>query len=1342
MRNQTLKLWGKTVVALGLALLASNQAQALPTVTTLGGGQPSNYYGYRQGPTLTSALFHTPCGLAIDSSGTRLVVADRDNNAIRVLDLEGKQTGDLELFHTNLINKPVAVVVNKQAWVYVLNYGKGTNGSVYTFDCNGDSETYGDVFTNALSLTNAAGMAVDGAGNVYVTVRSNQVIRIDASTTTKTTIATITNAGTCLQGLIVKHNGMLAVCDSGRNGIYLIDPTTGVVSTNAGFHGVGDFTTIDNTAARVKAAFNQPMSLAEAGDGSLIVTDYGNNRVKVVSPSGLVSNLYGVGSTYWGGSYPGWYDGLVQLPDYIAPNVQCRQPFGVVMSPTDGTIYTSEDYYHIIREVTGSGLALPQPDAPSAPGALVATPSYGQVSLTWSAVSGATNYYVKRSQTSGGPYTKLAGTTVTTYIDTNVLNGSTYFYVVSASNGGGEGPDSVEASAKVPIPPPAAPRIGWFDYEGNAQFGFYTVLHPVGVLTDTFHNDKNLVIDPVQTGVSTYYIAGPAPLAGIPSQTNGSTPPFYQENYASYITPLSLTVTPDLMIKAVNVDATGQSSATTIAEIKFTVANPVITGNNGAQFTISDETTNAVFWYTLDGTNPINAPPSIGPLFSTNGAPITLSLNVVSNVVFTVRAFRDGYAPSGSQPQTFSPSNFVANTISFGLVSGEASSDFIASPGQSFCAPITLTTLPATSIYSLQFNVAVTNAGPNPGPALAPNNVSFQSMLMKPSPVEGIYEPIPPYAFDSYALVTPNQPHTNSFLYNGNWFDDLQSYTAAENLLSLGWVERRGQTNLYNTKAQDLITYSMAHDVLYHGGDAPYVTIVGGYSFKVPAAATNGQTYQIKIGAQSATSDGVGAAGSSVYIAAPTNGSTAGGGPINALKYVTVGQRKYIVGDVYPFRWFNAGDFGSGGLVANGSANVEQVFQSAVYGLNTPPYDENSTNSVGGYTNVSDMFDAMDSCGGTYVDHGNGYLEFDSYLSGTNATNPLFDGNDTSINQIAFGDGRLDICDVYVTFRRSAGSTSLNWFRRYWANGQRVAEIVPHTALVASKAVAVSPTTETPITSATAVTNAPQVNFAAGDIQGAAGQVVQVPITATILGKYPLRVLMLNLTVEPLDGSPALTTPVQFTQIAALGTPYPTVGSQDNANFSAVWLNSSVAGLTGTATIGTLSVTLPAGASANAAYAVHFDHASASPNGLASFAKQTLTGLITLASRTNSSYGDGIPDSWRLRWFGTTNNLLSMATNCPSNDGVDNWHKFVAGVDPYQANNFPSVNCKPRVAASTNMVIHWPTVSGKQYVIERASSLFSAPWSAISTNNGTGSEVEFSDATSGATHFYRVRILQ
>jgi hypothetical protein len=233
---------------------------------------------------------------------------------------------------------------------------------------------------------------------------------------------------------------------------------------------------------------------------------------------------------------------------------------------------------------------------------------------------------------------------------------------------------------------------------------------------------------------------------------------------------------------------------------------------------------------------------------------------------------------------------------------------------------------------------------------------------------------------------------------------------------------------------------------------------------------------------------------------------------------------------------------------------------------------------------------------------------------------------------------------------------------------------------------------------------------------------------------------MLNLTVVPLDGSPALTTPVQFTPNSVLGQPTIT-DSQGNGNYAATWLNSAIGGLTNTASIGTLTVTIPAGANGLSSYAIHFDHASGSPNGIASFPKQTLTGLITLSSRTNSTYNDGIPDSWRLRYFGTIYNVLSVSNACPSGDGFNNWQKFVAGVDPTVANDFPSTNpVKPLPSGSTSS-IHWPTVSGVQYVIQRSGSLFPGSWSNITTNTGTGTDMEFDDTSTGSAKFYRVLIM-
>ena len=101
------------------------------------------------------------------------------------------------------------------------------------------------------------------------------------------------------------------------------------------------------------------------------------------------------------------------------------------------------------------------------------------VTLTWSPSATATSYNVKRGTTSGGAYTTLANVAVTNYADTTVANGTTYFYVVSALNGGGEGTNSTEVSATPTVPlvfsenfsfstlnsTPAAPTVAATSYE-------------------------------------------------------------------------------------------------------------------------------------------------------------------------------------------------------------------------------------------------------------------------------------------------------------------------------------------------------------------------------------------------------------------------------------------------------------------------------------------------------------------------------------------------------------------------------------------------------------------------------------------------------------------------------------------------------------------------------------------------------------------------------------------------------------------------------------------------------------------------------------------------------------
>ena len=1416
-------------------LLAATNLFAMPTVSLLSGGPNPQHgipsAGFVDGDITTDAEYHTPYGVAVDLSGNYLFVADNANNAIRVLDFDINWTSTLLTLSTNgltlvtnLFNHPIGVAIDSTYNLFVLNRGNGNNGNVLQFTI--DEYLFATlVATNAANLTNAVGLALDFNDNIYVTLKSNKVLQITPLGVSNI-VATVTNAGAYLQGLVAKYNGLLAVCDSGRNGIYLINPTNGVVTTNAGFNGAGDFiNTNKNSDPIAIAKFFQPSGVAETGDGSLIVTDFGNNRVKVVTSTG-VTNLYGIRSNYWYGPYPGLTEGqgTVKLHDTDANNVQSRLPFGVVIAP-DGSIYVTEKYWSVIRKVMGANIKPPL-FPPLAPTDLIATAGYGKVILTWAASTspGVTNYNIKRSVSSGGPYTNniIASTSGTSYTDTNgisdgvtyyyvvsavsstvgesrnsleasatpmyspvpgnlfvtnhnfgpvlltwstsagatsynvkrstssgaettiasptsasyndmnALPGTMYYYVVSAVNPGGESADSLEVSYTPPIPPPPAPIIGWFDYEPDIHNNWLTVLHSVsGANYHIAHNDLLIAIDPTTNGVgvATYYIAtnGPQPVLAVPSSTNGSTPPFFQDGLL-FAQPLPVTTMPDLVIKAVNVGP-GGSSAITTAEFLFQVGSPQINGNNAALFTVSDITTNVMLWYTIDGTVPTNAPPSIGPIAITNGNPVTLSINANTNFLFQARAFRNGYSPSGIAVQYFSTDNFAPNSISFGFFSGEASSVFVASPGQTFYAPVTLSALPGAALDQLQFTLSVNSIGGSV--PIAPGAFGFESMLMKPDlDNPGYIMQIPPYMFINNSINPP--PPGQIVHYNHTNFVNLVTTDLSLNQLSVGWLERHGQTNLFDTGSQNLLTISKAHDDVFPIPTQPNGVILGGFMFQVPANAAPGDTYQIQIGRPSATINGIGNPGDSVFIFTPTNGSL-GAGSINAIKNVVVGQKKYIVGDAADFRWFNAGDFGDGSLLA---PDVAQVFEAAVYGLNTPPFG-------------TDLFDSMDSCGYTYVDNGYGYLQPSATLANTAL---LFNGNDATIDSIAFGDGVLDVADVYVTYRRSV-FTNLLWFQRYWTNdvahgvSGRVAEIVPNvfnrSAFKSSSLVRKGATEATNTNSYVSITNQPRVNFVAGDCQTNAGSTIQIPITANIFGNYPLRMLMLNLTVVPLDGSPALTTPVSFSANPALGSPVSTlIQRRGNGNYSAPWLNSGISGLSNNATIGYLYVTIPANATSSSAYAVHFDHVSASPNGMASFPKQAKTGLITLSNRSGSSYGDGIPDSWRLRYFLTLDNWLSQTNADADGDGMNNLQEYQAGTDPTDPTSFfKNIGTDQGAAQPPNdCVISWPSASGKQYVIERSPSLSTPIWTSIATNSGTGTIMEYHDATGGGVRFYRVRV--
>jgi fibronectin type 3 domain-containing protein len=169
---------------------------------------------------------------------------------------------------------------------------------------------------------------------------------------------------------------------------------------------------------------------------------------------------------------------------YVKRSTTTGGPYTQIATPTatsyaDNNVSNGTKYYYVVSaynsygQSANSGEASATPIAPPPPGApagLQATAGNTQVSLTWTASTGATSYHVKRSTTNGGPYTQIAAPTTNGYTDSGLTNGTTYYYVVSALNAAGESANSSQANATpvAPATPPAIPT-GLQATAGNAQ---------------------------------------------------------------------------------------------------------------------------------------------------------------------------------------------------------------------------------------------------------------------------------------------------------------------------------------------------------------------------------------------------------------------------------------------------------------------------------------------------------------------------------------------------------------------------------------------------------------------------------------------------------------------------------------------------------------------------------------------------------------------------------------------------------------------------------------------------------------------------------------------------------
>jgi fibronectin type 3 domain-containing protein len=152
------------------------------------------------------------------------------------------------------------------------------------------------------------------------------------------------------------------------------------------------------------------------------------------------------------------------------------------ISYVDHTAVNGTTYYYQVAAVDAGGESAPStqsqsvtPQVPvtalAAPTGLTATAGNDQVSLQWSAVAGANSYNVYRSTTPGLQGLKIASSSTTLYTDQTALNGTTYYYEITADNAAGEGSPSTQSAGAMPLAPTSLPGVpsGVNAIAGNAQ---------------------------------------------------------------------------------------------------------------------------------------------------------------------------------------------------------------------------------------------------------------------------------------------------------------------------------------------------------------------------------------------------------------------------------------------------------------------------------------------------------------------------------------------------------------------------------------------------------------------------------------------------------------------------------------------------------------------------------------------------------------------------------------------------------------------------------------------------------------------------------------------------------
>jgi len=312
--------------------------------------------GFADGP-VDAAQFNSPTALAVDSAGT-IYIADPLNQRIReiwfgklVSSPAGSTQGYADGAGANAKFSTLSDIdVDASGNMYILDAGNyrvrkiTPAGTVSTLAGTGVAGSVNGA-GNVAQFKGGTGIAVDGAGNVYVSDGNNAVRKITPDGQVSTLAGTGTSGYVDGPGNIAQFNlaygidadaaGNVYVADLLNNRVRKITPA-GVVNTVAG-SGLPGYR--DGPAD--SAQFSSPSGVAVDPSGNLYVAE-GTQRIRKITPSGMVSTLAGTGAN-------GFMDG----PGNIA---QFWMILGKLRCDAAGNIYVADNWNSCVRKITPAGV--------------------------------------------------------------------------------------------------------------------------------------------------------------------------------------------------------------------------------------------------------------------------------------------------------------------------------------------------------------------------------------------------------------------------------------------------------------------------------------------------------------------------------------------------------------------------------------------------------------------------------------------------------------------------------------------------------------------------------------------------------------------------------------------------------------------------------------------------------------------------------------------------------------------------------------------------------------------------------------------------------------------------